>query len=586
MMRLLIKILILLILLPVMAGKAAANEENILDVSESGFAVGEELIFELRVDRYTLGEVWGVKSEQGIKFGLSNLSSALDFLISVDLEAQRASGWYFSEDRTFSLNLSGITPQVEFDNKLELLNTSDFDVNIDDIYIEHKLLEKWFGIQFEIDYKRLILTLESDTKLAFLAKIEREENNKSVGQRIGEATLAEKKNDYKMLTKPVLDLTANTRQINSQTNTSFSALASHDLAYHNVQYYVLGDQDDLFKNARIRFDKESEGTDLLNGFASSYQFGDIIPLNTSTNNSSELGVGFALSSEPSANRVSFESVSINGDVQPGWDVELYRNDILIDTLVSLSEGRYSFENVELLYGQNTFKVVMYGPQGQIRTKEETYFLNSDSFNAGTYKFSVVNVGDSVFGLNNSNSNGTLLTTSYNLGLGSLPINLSYSQLTGSEDEDYKRAAIGTQHNLFSSVLVGGTVGVNEEGDVGLTFNSTGKIGNQLFNYRVRSNRGVNDELAHSLTLTGDLFSFFGADLSHQTSFSSREFQDDRSLLASNNLSFAFDTFTLSSQLNWARNEIGDTETQVANGALYFHKYMDGVFHPSSIGLWH
>ena len=54
----------------------------------------------------------------------------------------------------------------------------------------------------------------------------------------------------------------------------------------------------------------------------------------------------------------------------GWDAELYRNGELLAFSRSDGSQRYIFDEVPLLYGDNRFEIVTYGPQGQQRSRLE------------------------------------------------------------------------------------------------------------------------------------------------------------------------------------------------------------------------
>ncbi|NRD89988.1 hypothetical protein C8024_11760 [Sphingopyxis sp. BSNA05] len=62
----------------------------------------------------------------------------------------------------------------------------------------------------------------------------------------------------------------------------------------------------------------------------------------------------------------------------GWDAELYRNGQLLAFAENRVDGRYEFIDVPLLYGQNRFEVVLYGPQGQIRRDVQVIPVGIDS----------------------------------------------------------------------------------------------------------------------------------------------------------------------------------------------------------------
>ena len=75
---------------------------------------------------------------------------------------------------------------------------------------------------------------------------------------------------------------------------------------------------------------------------------------------------------------------------PGWDVELYRNGILLASLIVDDTGFYEFSDVELFGGENDFELFFYGPQGEIRNREIAFPVTSAFLSAqnNTYDISV------------------------------------------------------------------------------------------------------------------------------------------------------------------------------------------------------
>ena len=76
----------------------------------------------------------------------------------------------------------------------------------------------------------------------------------------------------------------------------------------------------------------------------------------------------SFSNRPLTGNTELDTLDLQGDIQPSWDVELYRNDELISALTAGPDGRYVFNDIELLYGNNTLRLVFYGPQGQTRER--------------------------------------------------------------------------------------------------------------------------------------------------------------------------------------------------------------------------
>ncbi|SFW76547.1 hypothetical protein SAMN05661012_04373 [Chitinophaga sancti] len=81
-------------------------------------------------------------------------------------------------------------------------------------------------------------------------------------------------------------------------------------------------------------------------------------------------VGVQLTNTPSTYRRSFGSYTISNTTEPGWTVELYVNDALIDYTIADASGFYTFQ-VPLVYGSSQVRLRFYGPWGEERILEES-----------------------------------------------------------------------------------------------------------------------------------------------------------------------------------------------------------------------
>jgi hypothetical protein len=112
--------------------------------------------------------------------------------------------------------------------------------------------------------------------------------------------------------------------------------------------------------------------------AKRFSFGDIdgvgIPL--TPNAPPEQGVRISNALED--NNALFDTRTFENDAIPGWDVELYRNGALLAFQEIGQDGRYRFEDIALFKGDNDFRFIFYGPQGEVR--EEREFIKVDGRN--------------------------------------------------------------------------------------------------------------------------------------------------------------------------------------------------------------
>lgn len=79
--------------------------------------------------------------------------------------------------------------------------------------------------------------------------------------------------------------------------------------------------------------------------------------------------GIMVTNSPTTYRRSFGEYELTGYTEPGWTVELYINNVLIDYKKADASGFYSF-NVPLVYGSSEVVVKLYGPYGEERVREE------------------------------------------------------------------------------------------------------------------------------------------------------------------------------------------------------------------------
>jgi len=80
-------------------------------------------------------------------------------------------------------------------------------------------------------------------------------------------------------------------------------------------------------------------------------------------------VGIQLTNTPTTFRRSFGSYTLTDKTEPGWTVELYVNNVLVDYIKADASGFFTFE-VPLVYGNTGVKLKFYGPWGEERTREQ------------------------------------------------------------------------------------------------------------------------------------------------------------------------------------------------------------------------
>ncbi len=80
-------------------------------------------------------------------------------------------------------------------------------------------------------------------------------------------------------------------------------------------------------------------------------------------------VGIQATNSPTSFRRSFGSYTVANYTKPGWKVELYVNNVLVEYKTADASGYYSFD-VPLVYGNSAIKLRFYGPNGEESSREE------------------------------------------------------------------------------------------------------------------------------------------------------------------------------------------------------------------------
>ncbi len=378
-----------------------------------------ELLLELRLDGNKLGlDILGYQRGNDFLLSLEELVTGLEFPISVDGEKGRASGWYISPERGFSLDMK--RAEVISGGKSFPLGGDEVVKFEGGLYVETKALERWFPLRLSAVIRQLYLNIEPTELLPIQARQQRRELTTSQPSANTEAQYALQENPYQLLGPHItkLRLGYSTLRQNPDSDASYDAnyalLSRGDLAWMTSTISLAGKSDDSLTGASLKLERTAfDGPLLLNHV----EVGD-------------LGVGGfrgILLRGGSVNRAlggrfEDETVNLEGSQLPDWDVELYQNGQLIDKQTIGQDGRYLFEDVSLLFGENHFELKFYGPYGEVESRDEYHFLGANMLAPGriSYDLSAMQEGRTVFDVNEISAEGDLdsehYTADFNLGL--------------------------------------------------------------------------------------------------------------------------------------------------------------------------
>jgi len=129
-------------------------------------------------------------------------------------------------------------------------------------------------------------------------------------------------------------------------------------------------------------------------------------------------VGIQFTNTPTTFRRSFGSYTLSDRTEPGWVVELYVNNVLVNYVKADASGFFTFE-VPLVYGNSLVMLKFYGPWGEERSREQNIMIpfNFMPKNTLEYTASAGIVEDSVFSRFSRTSFDYGLTKGITIGAG-------------------------------------------------------------------------------------------------------------------------------------------------------------------------
>jgi cell division septation protein DedD len=389
---------------------------------EGALRIENELLLDLRLEGQGLGiNILGYQRGDEFLVSLSELVDGLQFPINTDADAGLAGGWFISEEREFILDLNA--GRVISDGE-SYSPGSDVVVFEGDIFVTTSAIEDWFPLDLTPLIRQLSLNVEPLAPIPLQARLSRRDRRPGAPAIVSrEAELPFQETPYRVIGRHATDIRLNVSSVledEEDTSTSmsgsYSVLSRGDLAWMTSTIAFTGSKDNEVSDGRFKLERSSlDGPLALDHI----EIGDV-----DVSGSRGLQVRGGGAREGMTGLFADEAVDLRGDVPPGWEIELYRNGVLVDFQVVGGNAQYEFLDVPLEFGENRFEFVFYGPFGEERREERIYYAGRNSLGLGevSYQLAAVQDGRSVFDVGARGSKGDVnsgrFLGDFNVGLAS------------------------------------------------------------------------------------------------------------------------------------------------------------------------
>ncbi len=318
---------------------------------------------------------------------LSELTQALGFSIEVLAHEGKASGYFLQETRRFQLDLKPC--KVEHDSKIEIIPIKGLGCEgivpaSEEIYIEPRHFESWFPVNFSINPFRQKLTITTREKIPIELQKERERES----ERLASSTeffdpgYDREPSTESLFQGPFFDQQITIQHNQSGETRSDTVLLDSQVSAHLLGLEFQGQGGGSEKNLsawQMHFGKHDLNGSLLGPLqATEFQIFDVNFSPMPLISLGKIRRGISISNYPLGISHNFGKQEFQGELLPGWEVELYHNGILLKRSLSDETKRYLFAEIPLYYGRNEFKFIFYGPNGQRREEQKTYLIDSNA----------------------------------------------------------------------------------------------------------------------------------------------------------------------------------------------------------------
>lgn len=305
---------------------------------------------------------------------LGEVCRLLELGVSTSPEEGTASGFLIREDRKFSLDAR--TGEARVGKRQVQFYTDQVEIHNNDIYLLSQLISELLPVKLQIDHGGLMITALGDETLPLQMRLERERRGAQAREYLPQIDRGYPRVEvpHRVFDGPFIDHSLVLEAGNGRGfDVQYSALIAADLFGMTNETYVDTGGAGFESSIRTTMSRSDPAGNLLGPLrAREVAFGHVVSPELPLLSASELNAGVSISSYPLNEPDEFDTHTFRGNVPPGWDVELYRNDTLVDYQPASAEGLYEFRDTPLLFGLNQFRLVFHGPHGERREQRQVF----------------------------------------------------------------------------------------------------------------------------------------------------------------------------------------------------------------------
>lgn len=328
-------------------------------------------------------EVDAVINGKEIYLSVSQLFDFLKIKNTTSPNMESISGFFIHPDNEYLIDKT--LHQIIFGDQTFHLEPGDLMGTETSLYLKAPYFATVFGLECIFDFRTLSVKVETQVDLPLIREMRQEEMRKNLTIIKGEVeadTLIGRR--YPMFKFGMADWSAiATEEIKGESearvNLTLGAMLLGGEATASINY-----------DSRIPFEEKQQyylwryvNNDL--NYLRQVKAGKIFTNSIATIYDPVVGV--QLSNTPTTFRRSYGSYTLSDKTEPGWIVELYVNNVLVDYVKADASGFFTFE-VPIVYGNTMVKLKFFSPWGEERTEEQNINIPFNFLPVNTLEYNI------------------------------------------------------------------------------------------------------------------------------------------------------------------------------------------------------
>jgi hypothetical protein len=325
----------------------------------------EEISIFFQVQNMGGTEVSGLIHNQEVLLPVADIFDFLKIKNSLSPGMDSLTGFFLSTDATFLIDRTG--NRIQFQGKNHLLKKNELMRTETNMYLKSQYFGEIFGLDCKFSFRALSVNMTTDLELPVMREMRLEQMRKNISHLKGKSNVdsiipkSRPAFHFGMADWSVVSTQEIGNKIDTRINLALGAVIAGGEANFFLNYDTNSPLDErqqyynwrVVNNERSYLRQSTLGKITIDAISSIYD-----PI-----------IGLKLTNTPTTYRKSFGTYPLSDYTNPGWMVELYVNNVLVDYKKADASGFFTFQ-VPLVYGNSNVKMKFYGPWGEERFKEQ------------------------------------------------------------------------------------------------------------------------------------------------------------------------------------------------------------------------